>query len=83
MGEQNLYYVGTPVQPSYFVTWTDVVSMIAHLVSYLVKNKTLNIWQIKKAEPHAAKQFDSAFEKFFQVPAKPRARTTCLVCQLR
>ena len=44
-----------------------------------MKNKTLNIWQIKKA---AAKQVNSAFEKFFQAAAKPRARITCLACQL-
>ena len=47
-----------------------------------MKNKTLNIWQIKKAEPLAAKQVNSAFEKFFQAAAKPRERITCLACQL-
>ena len=47
-----------------------------------MKNKTLNIWQIKKAEAFAAKQVNSAFKKFFQAAAKPRARLTCLACQL-
>ena len=37
---------------------------------------------MKKAEPLASKQVNSAFEKFFQAAAKLRARITCLACQL-